>query len=212
MAAFEDLTLSRREPTPDPLAALFAGVPCRHLASGEALFRQGEPAHHIFRIETGRVQMLRYTAAGTCVAIHTGRPGELFAEGALFAEVYGCDALAKGGAAVVRAAPKAVMLEQMREDPSLLLSLSARLARQLHDARTLLELRGIRSARERVYTHLRLLADETGAVRLGAPFVEIAGDLGLSHEAYYRALAALARDGAIERQGRAVRLETQGPA
>jgi CRP/FNR family transcriptional regulator, dissimilatory nitrate respiration regulator len=45
-----------------------------------------------------------------------------------------------------------------------------------------------------------------GAVVFDEPLLEIAEDLGLTHEAYYRALAVLARAGVIKRRGRTIRL------
>lgn len=67
------------------LAGLFAAGRRSVLAPGEALFRQGDPADRVFLIERGRVRMVRRLASGGAVAMHTGRAGELFAEGALFA-------------------------------------------------------------------------------------------------------------------------------
>jgi CRP-like cAMP-binding protein len=68
------------------------------------------------------------------------------------------------------------------------------------------ELRNIRSANDRVLHHLHLSASKDGAVVFDRPLLEVAEDLGLTHEAYYRTLAGLARAGAIERRGRKIRL------
>jgi hypothetical protein len=67
-------------------------------------------------------------------------------------------------------------------------------------------LRNIRSADDRVLQHLYLSASKGGAVVFDRPLLEVAEDLGLTHEAYYRALAMLARTGAIKRIGRTIRL------
>lgn len=187
------------------LAELFAVGRLSVLQPGEALFRQGDPADRVFLIGRGRVRMVRHLASGDAVAVHTGRAGELFAEGALFASAYQCDGLATE-AAEVRVCAKADVLAAFATTPSLALEMLERVTRQLHAARTLIELRDVRSAEERVLRHLQLRADPTGTVALEGRLLDIAAELGLTHEVYYRALAALARQGAIQRGPRRVQI------
>jgi CRP-like cAMP-binding protein len=159
----------------------------RRLARGEPLFRQGEPAAAVFLILRGRLRMVRHLASGDRVTIHTGRTGELFAEGALFSDVYQCDAIA-AEPTLVRACGKAEMLAAIGGSPSTMLALLAQVANLLHHARAMLELRNVRSADKRVLQHLRLSASKDGAVVFDRPLLEVAEDLGLTHEAYYRTL------------------------
>lgn len=58
----------------------------RELRKGQILFRQGEPGRAVYWLDAGRVQLSRQTAGGRQVIIRTVRPGELFAEAALFEE------------------------------------------------------------------------------------------------------------------------------
>jgi len=51
-----------------------------------------------------------------------------------------------------------------------------------------------------------LSASKDGVVVFDRPLLEVAEDLGLTHEAHCRALAALAQKGAIKRSGRTIRL------
>jgi CRP/FNR family transcriptional regulator, dissimilatory nitrate respiration regulator len=187
------------------LEQLFGRRPVRRLDRGAPLFRQGEPATEVFLIVRGRLRMVRHLASGDRVTIHTGRMGELFAEGAVFSDVYQCDAVAAEPARV-RACSKAEMLAAIDGSPSTMLALLGQVTHLLHHARAMLELRNIRSADKRVLQHLRLSASKDGAVAFDRPLLEVAEDLGLTHEAYYRALAALARAGAIKRTGRTIRL------
>jgi CRP-like cAMP-binding protein len=190
------------------LEELFGRAAERALASGETLFRQGDRATAIFLIVRGRLRMIRRLATGAQVTIHTGRAGEMFAEGALFSELYQCDAIA-AEATQVRMCAKADVLASARRSPTIMLALLERMARQLHHARAMRELRNIRSAEERTLQHLLLSlpqGDTRDVVVLDRPLMEIADDLGLTHEAYYRALAALALRGRIERKGRAIHL------
>jgi Cyclic nucleotide-binding domain len=67
----------------ESLERLFGLGPMRNLARDEPLFRQGEPAAAVFLILHGRLRMVRNLASGDRITIHTGRTGELFAEGVL---------------------------------------------------------------------------------------------------------------------------------
>ena len=70
-----------------------------------------------------------------------------------------------------------------------------------------IELRSIRSARERVWQMLLLAAARDGpTVSFDRPLKDIAAQIGLTHEAFYRALAALQRTGRIRRRGRRIDL------
>src|SRR5687768_18283766 len=52
--------------------------------------------------------------------------------------------------------------------------------------------RSVRSARERILQHLELIAeDDQHALRLDSTLKDLAAEIGLTHEAFYRALAAL---------------------
>jgi CRP-like cAMP-binding protein len=189
----------------ESLERLFRLRPMRNLARDEPLFRQGEPAGAVFLIVRGRLRMVRNLASGDRITIHTGRTGELFAEGSLFSNVYQCDAIAAEPTRV-RACGKAEMLAAIGDSPPTMLALLEQVTRSLHHARAMRELRNIRSANNRVLRHLFLSASKDGVVVFDRPLLEVAEDLGLTHEAYYRALAALARAGEIKRIGRKIRL------
>jgi CRP-like cAMP-binding protein len=185
-----------------PPALKQAGI-VRELAAGEALFRQGDAATAIFEIEQGRLRLLRQTDHRT-VPVHTARPGELFAEAALFSATYHCDAIA-AVASRVRAYPKRQMLAALRSDPKQAEAFMAALARQVQTLRTRLEQRNIRSARERVMHYLALAAGSGGrTVYVAGTLMDLAAELGLTHEALYRTLAALEKDGRIARAGDAI--------
>lgn len=192
---------------------LFAGQPAHRFARGEILFRQGAPTRAVFFLRDGRVRMLRHTVDGQQVTLHVAQAGDVFAEASLFSSTYRCDAVAESPCTVL-SLRKDILRRRLKSEPELALHLAERLAHQLHGARTLLELRNIRSAEERAFAHLRLLSEglkkEERILTLSRPLIELAADLGLTHEAYYRALAALQRRGLIVREGRrAIRVMQQ---
>lgn len=169
------------------------------LRSGEVLFRQGDRASAIFEVEQGRLRLLRHTIDNRPVPLHTARPGELFAEAALFADRYHCDAVAVSDSRV-RAYSKRALLAAFRNDAALGERFMAVLAHQIHALSNRLEERNIRSARERVLNRLVLAADPVDRrVAVEGTLMDLAAELGLTHEALYRTLAALEKDGTIAR-------------
>jgi CRP/FNR family transcriptional regulator, dissimilatory nitrate respiration regulator len=188
------------------LLLLFEHQPPRVVKAREALFLQGTPARDLYVVDRGRVRLLRHTATGHALTLHVAQGGELFAEGALFSETYHCDAIADEESSV-RSLGKTQLIRHLSKSPALSLELLERVTHQLHRARALVELRAIRSAEERVLHHL-LLSLPSGAreVVFRRPLTEVATEVGLTHEAYYRCLAKLTRNGSIERQGRRIRL------
>lgn len=141
--------------------SLEAGSVVRDLAAGEILYRQGDRAAAIYKVETGRLRLVRRTLDDHLVILHTARRGEFFAEASLFAEAYHCDAVAAAPSRI-RVYPKARVMAVLRTEPALAEAFVARLAHQLQDLRARMELRNIRSARERVLQYLRLRAGSEG--------------------------------------------------
>ena len=184
----------------DPLpASLEACSTVRVLASGEPLFRQGDRAAAIYKVESGRLRLIRRTVDDHLVILHTARRGEFFAEASLFADAYHCDAVAAAPSSV-RVYPKQVVKEAMRADPTLAEAFMARLARQLQELRARMELRNIRSARDRVLQYLRLRAGTHGhGIVIEGQLQDIAGEIGMTREALYRTLAALETEGQLTR-------------
>jgi len=175
-----------------------AGVE-RVLPPGQALFRLGDRTMGIYEIVKGQVQMVRVDASGREVVLYAAGPGDLFAEAALFSPTYHCDAVTKTGA-VVRLFPKAKVLAEFRQNPKAAEAYMALLSREIMRLRTRLEQRNIRSARERILHLLVLNAGADGrTVLLHKTLKDLAAELGLTHEAFYRALADLAAEGEIKR-------------
>jgi CRP-like cAMP-binding protein len=171
----------------------------RDLAAGETLFRQGDKAFAIFEIERGRLRMIRNTVASHPVVLHTARAGELFAEAALFASTYHCDAVA-AAASRVRIYPKRELLAAFRTEQALSERFMALLAHQIMALRAQLEQRNIRSARERVLHHLALAAGPDGrTMPLEGTLMDLAAEIGITHEVLYRTLSGLEKEGAIRR-------------
>jgi len=179
-------------------ARVHAAGTVRKLKAGQTLFRVGARTAGLYEVVKGRVRLVRIDASGKEAVLYSAVAGSVIAEASLFSAVYHCDAVASADS-MVRLYPKAALLAEFQRDPKAAQVFMAMLAREIMRLRTRLELGNIHSARARVRHYLALNAAPDGRIALSGTIKELAGDLGLSHEALYRTLAAMQRDGEIER-------------
>ena len=180
-------------PYPFDLLPSSASAP-RSVKKGVALFHRNDPATAMYHVRTGQVHLLRHTRQGDEVVIHRAQAEESFAEAALFSPVYHCDAVAAADSELVRI-DKTAALERMKTDPDFAIAISARFAGQIQNYRRRLEIVAIRDAKARVFA---AVADGmlTGNIK------PVAAQIGLTHEAMYRALSSLVRAGRLIKTGR----------
>ncbi len=171
----------------------------RECPAGAAIFRDGDPATHVYTVARGRVRLVRFTPEGTQLTLFRAEAGQTFAEAALFAENYHCTALAET-ACLIYCHDCAELLAALKSRPEALLRYSALLSRQVRDLRTQLETLTIRAADDRIRHYLQLNADQGGVFRQVATRKEMAQELGLTHETLYRRLAALEKKGLLRRE------------
>jgi CRP-like cAMP-binding protein len=178
----------------------------RKLAAGQTLFRAGARTAGLYEVVQGKLRLVRVDRNGREAVLHTAAAGDTIAEASLFSATYHCDAIAMTDA-MVRLYPKAVVLAELQSNPKAAQAFAAMLAHQVMTLRTRLEQRNIHSARDRIRHYLAVNAGADGrTVALAGTLKELAGELGLTHEALYRTLAEMAADGEIERRKRTIRL------
>jgi len=188
--------LLRSEALPEDLRAESSA---RDLARGETLYWQGEPAKAVFAVEYGRLQLCVSTTDGKQVPLYTVRSGECVAEAALFAENYCSDVVAEIGSRV-RSFPIRALQDALRKRPDLAVEFMILQAQRCNSLRISLELRSLRSARCRILQFLQISAPPgSKTVTLDRTLKNLADDLGLAHEVFYRTLAQLIEDGLVKR-------------
>ena len=198
-------------PADNLAGCLLGALPAAHvvrlrLERGSAVFRQDDTATAIYIVESGRVRLARVMADGAALVLQVADAGQSFAEAALSAARYHCDATAELDSTVLRL-PKRDLLAALAADPAQALALALAFASQVRDLRAWLELRNIRSATQRLLAWLHLRASGSPPqVSVTHSWTLIAAELGLSREAVYRSLTALERDGRIARSATAIRL------
>jgi CRP-like cAMP-binding protein len=188
-----------------PAAVRAVGVE-RKLKGGQTLFRLGNRTAGLYEIVHGKVRLARVDASGREAILHVAAAGDTIAEASLFSPTYHCDAIAMGEA-LVRLYPKAALLAALARDPKAAQAFMAMLARQVMGLRTRLEQRNIHSARDRIRHYLAINVGADGkTIELPGTIKDLAGELGLSHEAMYRTLSVMAAEGEIKRRKGKIRL------
>jgi len=169
---------------------------------GHPLFCQGDRVKGLFMLRSGLMRFVHYTEQGQLINHYMIYPGEIFAEIVLFVDCYACTAIADQPSEVIMF-PKAIVLEELKSNLDFAEAFMAKMAERLHMTKILLELRGLRSARDRVLHYLEVLAEPgSNTLTLTRSLKSIAADLGLSPEALSRTLAQLRQEGIVNRTKR----------
>lgn len=166
----------------------------RFFKTGENIFRQDEPTAGFYFILQGSAELRRVSVEGSNIILHHAVAGEAFAEASLFSPIYHCDAVACADTRTLFLR-KDITLQQLASDSAFATSLLAHMARQVQHYRALQQLQALRRADERVLAALQLGLSTSN-------WISFAGQIGLSHEAVYRALKVLTQQGKVQRLGR----------
>lgn len=166
------------------------------------VFRQGDPVHAVFVVTHGEIRLSRFARNGSEIALQRAGSGEFFAEAALDAPRYRCNAIASQESTVL-ALPASEIRALLAEDSEFAGQWMALLTRQLHAARARVERLALKSAAERVLHYLHTEGKGPRCeVALSGSLKDLARELGLTHESLYRTLARLEREGVLVRTDR----------
>ena len=179
------------EPFHDLDASGFQGL---SFEPGEHVFRQDDDCSGMFFVCDGHIELLRHSLTGERLVIHRAVSGETFAEASLFSEKYHCDAVAKSKSHLNKL-DKSAVLNLFATNPDFASRLAHRFATQVQSYRRRLELLAVRSAEDRVHAAL-------SEGLLSGTVLSFASEVGLTHEATYRALASLVHKGRASKVGR----------
>jgi len=163
-------------------------------ATDELLYRRGQPPEAMLCVLEGEIRLVRSARAGTQVLLQRSRGG-FIAEASMDAAAYHCDIVAAEDGHLL-AFPLAAFRTALERSLAFNAAWIARLSRELRRQRARSERLSLNSAAERIL-HFIEAEGEGGAIRLTESRKAWAAELGLSHEALYRALARLQRDGTL---------------
>jgi CRP-like cAMP-binding protein len=162
--------------------------------AGETLFRLGSRPRLMLFVVDGEVRLVRHTAGGADVILQRARSG-FVAEASLDSPRYHCDVEAAADSRLV-----GFPVEQFRaslvRDAAFRDFWMRRLATEVRTLRAQCERLSLRGAAERI-AHYIEAEGRDGRLELRQTRKSWAAELGLTHEALYRALASLQRAGRI---------------
>lgn len=180
----------------------------RILTTGQIIFQQGEEAQSIFLVDSGRLRIVSFTDQ-KIINHYFVEVGESFAEIALFSEKYTYTVMADVPSRAI-AIPKSSFLEALHNSTEFSMAFMKQFSQRLKVVQTLLELRSIRSARERIVYYLQLnLQPNQTTVTLEKSLKDIATELGLVPEVLSRNLTLLQEEGIITRKKRSITLNEE---
>jgi len=182
-------------------AALRASADQVAAAAGQVLFRAGTRPRRIFWVLHGEIRLLRRSRNGAEIVLQRAASG-FVAEASLNSPLYHCDAVAAVSSKLL-AFPVDRFRQALADDEKFRDFWMRRLAREVHALRSQSERLALRSAAERI-EHYIASEGHNGRLELARTRKAWAAELGLTHEALYRALASMQRAGsitAVERDG-----------
>ncbi|TAN72607.1 MAG: Crp/Fnr family transcriptional regulator [Gallionella sp.] len=177
------------------------------ISKGQRIFHFGDKADAVYRVMNGEVCLTRFSPEGTEVVLYRAREGDFFAEASLFGSHYHCDAVCTRPGRCLRL-PAEVLRHCLTNDTDFAMEWVATLSRNLRQQRAAQERLVLKSLRMRVI-HYLVEHGKEGRVKLDQPIIRWAVELGASHEALYRTLAEMEREGVLQRQGQTLTLLQQ---
>ena len=158
------------------------------------IFGRGDRPKDIFFVLSGEVRLIRRSKSGDEIVLQRAHRGFL-AEASLDQSAYHCDAVAAETSRLL-AIPRKAFVNALAT-PAFRDAWITHLARELRKARAHAERLSLKTARERI-VHFIETEGESGAVTLNRPKKDWAAELGLTHEALYRALARMKKGGELD--------------
>lgn len=162
--------------------------------SCETIFRVGDPVHHAYLVISGEARLIRLDRNGGEIILQRSRGG-FIAEASLDTRAYHCDAVAAKPTTLLLF-PVAAFRAALEEDASFRRGWQSLLAREVRKLRAQCERLSLHSAADRI-THYIESEGRNGVVELNQSRKSWAAELGLTHEALYRALRRMQDEGTL---------------
>lgn len=173
----------------------------RMLPIGEILLQQGDAAKYLYWVVSGRMRLVSFVN-DQMVTHYFVEAGELLGETALSIPTYGCTAIAEASSELM-AIPAESFAAALKESAAFSERYLIILTHRFYRVKSLLELRSIHSARDRLLHYLvnRLMPDQN-TLTLDKPLRAIASELAITPEALSRMLSRLQVEGILTRKKR----------
>lgn len=176
----------------------------RAVDRGATLFHIGDKVQTVFSVISGEVRLIRRDLNGNEVVLQRSRGG-FFAEASLGSAHYHCDAVA-AEACTVLTFPARSFRAALDDNADFRDAWLGHLAREVRKLRAQCERLNLRRADERIVHYIES-EGSNGSITLNQSRKAWAAELGLTHEALYRALNQLRRDGRLSIQDQQLSLK-----
>ena len=167
------------------------------IRKGARVFLAGKMPEWMFFVVSGEVTLERTGQHGEAVVLQRTRQG-FVSEASLKVARYHCDAVAMVDTQVIKVPVKA-LAHELDRDPSFASRWISMLNTEVRRLRLHLERLSMKSIRDRL-VHLIETEGHNGHYPVPSGLKTLAGELGVTHEALYRAIAALEKEKRVERQ------------
>lgn len=183
---------------PKPLHSQCQGLT---LKRGALLFQTGKKPQWLFFVRNGEVTLERISPHGERVVLQRTRHG-FVSEASLQSPHYHCDARA-GIATQLIQIPIQMLAQALESDREFSLRWMKMLNLEIKHLRLVCERLSMKSVKERVL-HLVDTEGHNGCYQVDTDLKTMAGELGVTHEALYRTLAALEKSSVLKRDKNAL--------
>jgi CRP-like cAMP-binding protein len=173
-----------------------------HFEKGEYLFHQGNKPEFMFFIVSGEAILSRVSGHGEPITLQRIKGGFL-SEASLLADLYHCDAMAtRVGQAIT------LPISSLRDalgNKNFSLKWVQLLSREIMRLRTQSERLGLKDIRSKL-VHLIQTEGKQGVLTLQSDLKSLASEISVTHEALYRAISSLEKEGSLRRRADSLEL------
>jgi CRP/FNR family transcriptional regulator, dissimilatory nitrate respiration regulator len=173
-----------------------------HFEKGDYLFHQGEKPEYMFFIVSGEAVLTRTSSHGEPTTLQRCKGGFL-SEASLLTDAYHCDAIVTNSGQAITLPIKS--LRDALTDSKFSMKWVQLLSKEIMRLRTQSERLGLKDIRSKLI-HLIETEGKQGVLTLQSDFKSMASEIGVTHEALYRAIASLEKEGLLRKQSNSLEL------
>ena len=166
-----------------------------HFEKGDYLFHQGKKPEYMFFIVSGEAVLTRISSHGEPTILQRCKGG-FVSEASLLVDAYHCDAIATHNGQAITLPIKS--LREALADSKFSMKWVQLLSKEIMRLRTQSERLGLKDIRSKLI-HLIETEGKQGVLTLQSDFKSMASEIGVTHEALYRAIATLGKEGLLEK-------------
>ena len=166
-----------------------------HFEKGDYLFHQGKKPEYMFFIVSGEAVLTRISSHGEPTTLQRCKGG-FVSEASLLVDAYHCDAIATHNGQAITLPIKS--LREALADSKFSMKWVQLLSKEIMRLRTQSERLGLKDIRSKLI-HLIETEGKQGVLILQSDFKSMASEIGVTHEALYRAIATLGKEGLLEK-------------